>query len=59
MQKKAKLGGVVLPVVIDTLPGREMRISYIDRRNYYDPKSNQRPYLLSPEHLDKMKELPY
>ena len=48
-----------LPVVIDTLPGRDMRVSFIEMENHDGPKSFQRSHLLSPTHKRKMKTLPY
>ena len=48
MQKKAKPGGVVLPVCDRHIAWKRNENIYIDRRNYYDPKSNQRPLPVVP-----------
>lgn len=46
-------------VVVDTLPGNEMHISCIERRNHENLNAYQTPHLLSSEHKRKMRELPY
>lgn len=51
--------GVVLPVVVDTMPGRDMKISEIEERIHKSPRTNKRPHLLSPMHRDKMQKLPF
>lgn len=47
------------PVIVDTLPGRDMRTSHIERDNHDSPKTPHRQHLLSPSHQRKMKDLPY
>lgn len=51
--------GVVLPVVVDTLPGRDMKISDIEEKIHKSPRTNKRPHLLSSAHKDKMRKLPF
>ena len=51
--------GIVLPVVVDTLPGRGMRASYIEKKTYKSFRTNKRPHLLSSTHIDNMRKLPY
>lgn len=51
--------GVVLPVVVDTLPGRDMRASYIEEKTYKSPGTNKRLYLSSAAHIEKLKILLY
>lgn len=51
--------GVVLPVVIDTMPARDMEIPYIEGQIYNTRKTNKKPHLLSPTHINKRKELPF
>ncbi len=59
MMKGEGQPGVVLPVVVDTLPGRDMRASYIEVKTYRSPGTNKRLHLLSSAHIEKMKKLPY
>lgn len=59
MEEQKNDYSVVLPVVVDTLPGRNMRTCYVDDRIYNEPKSNKRPHLLSSVHMDEMEELPF
>ncbi len=51
--------GIVLPVVVDTLPGRDMKVSYIEKKTYKLFRTNKRPHLLSSTHIDTMRKLPY
>lgn len=51
--------GVVLPVVVDTLPGRNMKTSYIEKKIYKSPRTNKKPHLLSSAHINRIKKLPY
>lgn len=50
---------IVLPVVVDTLPGRDMKVSYIEKNTYKSFWTNKRPHLLSAMHIDSMRKLPY
>lgn len=47
------------PVVVDTMPGRKMRISSIEMENHEGPRTFRRPHLLSPMHRKKKIELPF
>ncbi len=53
--------GLVLPVVVDTINGRDrnMRISELELWNNETLNSLRPPHLLSPEHRRERKELPY
>lgn len=51
--------GYVLPIVVDTLNGRDMRISPIVMSNYDSLSSPRSSHLLSPENQRKLKELPF
>lgn len=43
-----------------TMSGRRMSdVSNLEQKIYHEPKSNKRPHLLSPVHIDKLKELPF
>ncbi len=58
-ERRDKIGNV-FSAVVDTMPGRRMsNVSGIEQKIYNEPKSNKRPHLLSPAHIDKMKELPF
>ncbi len=59
MKEQKKDYGVILPVVVDTLPGRDLRTSFMDDKIYNDPKSNKRPHLLSSVHMGEIEELPF
>lgn len=59
MQEESRTYGRALPVVVDILPGREMKLSPIVKCNYDTFNSFRIPHLLSPEHKYMMKELPY
>ncbi len=59
MMKGEGKPGVVLPVVVDTLPGRDMRVSYIEEKTYKSPGTNKRLHLSSSAHIEKMKKLPF
>lgn len=59
MQEESRTYGRTLPVVVDTMPGRGMKISPIVKRNHDTLNSFRNPHLLSPEHKYMMKELPY
>lgn len=51
--------GIVLPVVVDTLPGRDMKASYIEKKTHKSFRTNKRPHLFSSTHIDHMRKLPY
>lgn len=54
-----KRAGVVLPVVVDTLPGRNMETSYIEKKIYKSSRTNKKPHLLSSVHINQIEKLPY
>lgn len=56
-QKGKKL--ILPPVVVDTLNGRHMRTPEVVMDNFNTLLSLRPPHLLSPEHLMKLKDLPY
>lgn len=47
--------GIVLPIISDTLPGREMKTSYIEKKIFHSPKQTRGFHLLSPSHIKRMK----
>lgn len=64
----------LLPIKISTFPNREIRVPDIVMKNFdvlkitllsssdtkvSVPKITQKPFLLSPDHMDKMKKLPF
>lgn len=49
----------LLPIKISTFPNREIRVPDIVMKNFDVPKITQKPFLLSPDHMDKMKKLPF
>ena len=51
--------GIVLPIISDTLPGREMKTSYIEKKIFHSPKTDKGFHLLSPTHIKRMKKLPF
>lgn len=51
--------GIVLPIISDTLPGREMKTSYIETKIFHSPKTDKGFHLLSPSHIKRMKKLPF
>ncbi len=57
--KEKSIADAVLPVVVDTLPGREMKTSYIEKKIFNSPRTNKGLHMLSPSHIKKIKELPY
>ncbi len=59
MKEGKKITGIVLPVVVDTLPGREMKTSYIEKKIFHSPRTNKGFHLLSPSHIKRMKKLPF
>lgn len=59
MMKGEGQAGIVLPVVVDTLPGRDLRASYMEKKTYRSPGTNKRSHLFSSAHIDKIKKLPY
>lgn len=59
MKNEQNRAGTVLPVRIDTFPGRNMKIPDLIMKNFDTPKIGGKPYLLSPAHMDKMKKLPF
>lgn len=50
---------VVLPVVVVTMPGRERKTSYIEKKTFSSPRVNKGLHLLSPAHIRAMKKLPF
>lgn len=56
MEKEAN---AVLPVVGTTMPGREMRTSWIEKKIFNSPRTNKGLHMLSPAHIRAIKELPY
>lgn len=50
---------ITLPVVIDTLPGREMRTSFIEKKIFNSSRINKGLHLLSPAHVKRMMRLPF
>lgn len=58
-EKKESGSDIVLPVVVDTLPGREMRTSYIENKIFNSPRINKGLHLLSPSHIKKLNKLPF
>lgn len=49
----------ILPVYVIVFSGQDSKLPDIVIRNYTVPALNRRPFLLSPEHLDKLIELPF
>ena len=46
--KEKSIADAVLPVVVDTLPGREMKTSYIEKKIFNSPRTNKGLHMLSP-----------
>lgn len=59
MNDKKKTAGKPLPLVIDTMPGRKLRVSAIDRQIHSGTEGIRDPHPLSPAVEKSLKDLPY
>lgn len=59
MNQKKEMSGKPLPLIVDTMPGRELRLTYLDQRLYSGNERFRAPHPLSPTSEKNWKDLPY
>lgn len=59
MRNRNNAGGKPLPLVIDTMPGRKLRMTSIDRRLHAGTEGFRDSHPFSPSAGKHMKDIPY
>lgn len=59
MIRQKDMTGRPLPLITDTMPGRELRLTYLDQRLYSGNERFHAPHPLSPMYGKNWKDLPY